>query len=139
MSLATQRLYQILSLNMSKKSEAKLWVLVKNLNKNHYFERIESSTSRGIPDVHAVMNGNMFWLELKSNNSKNWGVSKWQINWHVEYQKAGGKCFILVRPLKERHLELLAVNRDSRALDLVSRTSSLKIQELEDMLLQHCG
>lgn len=124
---------------MSRKSEAKLWDLVKNLNKNHYFERIESSTVRGIPDVHAVMNGQMFWLELKSNNSKNWGVSKWQINWHVDYQRAGGKSFILVRPLKESHLELLAVCRESRSLVQVARTSSLALTELESMLLNHSG
>ena len=116
---------------MSKKSESKLWDLVKKLNKKYYFERIESPICRGVPDVHCVMDRHMFWLELKANDSKNWGISKWQINWHVDYQRAGGKSFILVAPLKERGLKLLAVNRDSRLVELVTRTSSRSHHELE--------
>ena len=116
---------------MSKKSEAKLWNLVKKLNNKYYFERIESPIGRGVPDVHGVIENKIFWLELKANSSKNYGISKWQINWHVDYQRAGGLSFILVAPLKERGLKLLAVNRDSRLVSLVTRTSSRTVNELE--------
>ena len=80
---------------MAQKRESKLWKRIKNLNLNAHIFRVESNTINGIPDVHCVMKGKPFWLELKSNDLKNYGISKWQINWHIEYQKHGGRAFIL--------------------------------------------
>ena len=97
-----------------KKRESKLSRLIqKNCNQIH-FTRIESSTINGIPDVHCVVNRQVFWLELKANTSKNCGLSKYQINWHIKYLKAGGAAYILNRPLLQGPIELLAVSRESR-------------------------
>ena len=107
---------------MAQKRESKLWKRIKNLNIKGYFFRVESNTINGIPDVHCVMKGKSFWLELKSNDLKNYGISKWQINWHIEYQKHGGCAFILASGVKQRGLKLLRV-KGSGAVVLVSRFS----------------
>ena len=67
--------------------ESQLWRHLASIQKTkrgwHFF-RIESSTINGIPDVNGCMNGVEIWLELKSGESKNYGLSKYQINWHIE-------------------------------------------------------
>ena len=107
---------------MALKRESKLWKRIKNLNLNAHIFRVESNTINGIPDVHCVMKGKSFWLELKSNDLKNYGISKWQINWHIEYQKHGGRTFILASGVKHRGLKLLRV-KGSGAVKLVARSS----------------
>ena len=107
---------------MAQKRESKLWKRIKNLNLNAHIFRVESNTINGIPDVHCAMKGKSFWLELKSNDLKNYGISKWQINWHIEYQKHGGRAFILASGVKQRGLKLLRV-KGSGAVVLVSRVS----------------
>lgn len=104
---------------MTQKRESKLWKRIKNLNLNAHIFRIESNTINGIPDVHCVMKGKSFWLELKSNDLKNYGISKWQINWHIEYQKHGGRAFILASGVKQRGLKLLRI-KSSGAVELVA-------------------
>ena len=105
---------------MALKRESKLWKRIKNLNLNAHIFRVESNTINGIPDVHCVMKGKSFWLELKSNDLKNYGISKWQINWHIEYQKHGGRTFILASGVKQRGLKLLRV-KGSGAVELVAK------------------
>ena len=107
---------------MALKRESKLWKRIKDLNIKGYFFRVESNTINGIPDVCCAMNGKVFWLELKSNDLKNYGISKWQINWHITYQKNGGRAFILASGVKHRGLKLLRV-RGSGAVSLVARSS----------------
>jgi len=107
---------------MTQKRESKLWKRIKDLNLNAHIFRIESNTINGIPDVHFVMKGKSFWIELKSNDLKNYGISKWQMNWHIEYQKYGGCSFILASGVKQRGLELLRVD-ESGAVKLVARCS----------------
>ena len=79
---------------MAQNKETRLWHELKDLDKNWHFTRIESSTVNGIPDVHCVVNRQVFWIELKANASKNCGLSKYQINWHIKYLKAGGAAFV---------------------------------------------
>ena len=110
---------------MAQNKESKLWNELKNLNKNWHFTRVESSTLNGIPDVHCVVNKQVFWLELKANASKNLNMSKWQINWHIKYQKAGGKVFILNRPLLESDYEIWRVSREARVPKHVSSATNL--------------
>ena len=110
---------------MSQNKESKLWNELKNLNKNWHFTRVESSTLNGIPDVHCVVNKQVFWLELKANASKNLNMSKWQINWHIKYQRAGGKVFILNRPLLESDYEIWRVSREARVPKHVSSATNL--------------
>jgi len=107
---------------MAQKRESKLWKRIKDLNIKGYFFRIESKTINGIPDVFCVVNGKVFWLELKSNDLKNYGISKWQINWHLKYQKHGGRAFFLASGVKHRGLQLLRV-KEPGAVKLVARFS----------------
>ncbi|MGA1590485.1 MAG: hypothetical protein ACO36B_06765 [Methylophilaceae bacterium] len=106
---------------MAKTNEAKLWLRIKNLKLKAHFTRIESSTLNGIPDVNVCDHGAHYWLELKSNDLKNCGLSKWQINWHCDRIKSGGYVFILNQTLVPRALKLLAMDPVSRAPFLVSR------------------
>lgn len=106
---------------MAKTKEAKLWLRIKKLNLKAHFTRIESSTLNGIPDVNACHSGAEYWLELKSNDLKNCGLSKWQINWHCDRIKSGGYVFILNQTHEPRALKLLAVDPVSRTPFLVSR------------------
>lgn len=105
---------------MAKTNEAKLWQRIKDLKIKGHFTRVESSTLNGIPDVNACHSGAEYWLELKSNDLKNCGLSKWQINWHCDHIKAGGNVFILNKTLVPRALKLLRLNLVSRATDLVT-------------------
>ena len=124
---------------MSQTGETKLWNRIKKIKENAHFTRVESNTSNGIPDVHCVLNNKVFWLELKANDLKNRGISKWQINRHIKYQRAGGKVFILNSPLKQRALEILVVNRDSRSVDLVSTSSDTTTQGIWELLVKAAG
>jgi len=91
---------------MSKTNEAKLYALLKKHLKKVHFTRIESYTENGIPDVNACYNGRDIWIELKANNSKDLGLSKWQKVWIAKRIKVGGTVFIMNRPLKERALKI---------------------------------
>ena len=111
---------------MAQNKETRIWQQLKNLDKDWHFTRVESNTVNGIPDVHCVVNKQVFWIELKANTSKNCGLSKYQINWHIKYLKAGGKAYILNRPLLQAPYELLAVSRESRTAVPLSRHTDLK-------------
>ena len=107
---------------MALKRESKLWKRIKDLHLNAHIFRIESNTINGIPDVHCTIKGKSFWLELKSNDLKNYGISKWQINWHLKYQKHGGSSFFLASGVKHRGLKLLRV-KEPGVVKLVARSS----------------
>ena len=90
--------------------ESQLWRYLASIQKTkrdwHFF-RIESSTINGIPDVNGCMNGVEIWLELKSGESKNYGLSKYQITWHIERLSCGGNVFILLFTSKLKSLKIL--------------------------------
>ena len=104
---------------MALKRESKLWKRIKNLQLKAQIFRIESNTINGIPDVYILYKGRSIWLELKANDLKNYGISKWQINWHIEYQKHGGNSFFLASGVKQRGLKLLRI-KSSGAVELVA-------------------
>lgn len=92
--------------------ESEIWRhinLIQKKQKSWHFVRIESSTINGIPDVNACMDGNEFWLELKSNDAKNYGISKYQINWFLKRNRSGGKSFILHYSLLETEFKILEI------------------------------
>ena len=103
---------------MSKSHESKLWARIKNLNLPGHIFRIESNTINGIPDVVGLLEGKYFWLELKANDSKDYGISKWQMNWHNEHNAKGGNAFILLKALKHKGLKLLRI--ESRCVKTVA-------------------
>jgi hypothetical protein len=105
---------------MNKTIESDIYKLIKkavvNLKLNCHLTRVESGyTLQGIPDLYVVYNSKLinkpvcFWLELKANNLKNCNLSKWQINWILNHNKAGGLGFILNKPLEHRVLKLYKV------------------------------
>ena len=111
-----------------KKSESKLWQRIKNLKLKGQLFRIESNTINGIPDVYWLINNKSFWIELKSNDVNNLGLSKFQINWHLEHLFNGGQSFILREALSQRNSKLLELwqIREPRDLVLVYSCDNLK-------------
>ena len=101
------------------KSEKNLWQKVKKLNLKGQLFRIESNTINGIPDVYYIREGKSIWVELKSNEVKNLGLSKYQINWHIDHQIHGGKSFILQETLSQGLLKLYKV-RETRRVELLA-------------------
>jgi penicillin-binding protein-related factor A (putative recombinase) len=94
---------------MSKKPESVFSQRIKDLkklNKDYYFQAIETSTSRGVGDIFTVIKGQSYWLELKLIKAKkstlNIGLSKYQIAWQIVLNKHGGHCFNLVRVPSQR-------------------------------------
>jgi penicillin-binding protein-related factor A (putative recombinase) len=94
---------------MSKKPESIFSQRIKDLkklNKDYYFQAIETSTSRGVGDLFTIIKGQSFWLELKVNRAKkstlNIGLSKYQIAWQTILNKHGGHCFNLVKVVEQR-------------------------------------
>ena len=79
---------------------------LKKLNKDYYFQAIETTTSRGVADLFIIINGQSMWLELKVNRAKkstlNIGLSKYQMAWQTVLNKHGGYCFNLVKVLSQR-------------------------------------
>ena len=105
-----------------KKSESLLWQRIKKLKLKGQIFRIESNTINGIPDVYWLINGKSIWIELKSNEVKNLGLSKYQINWHLNFQQAGGTVRILNVGTSESRLELLEI-RESGVVESLSRAA----------------
>ena len=91
---------------MSKSNEFNLYQTIKSKLKNVHFTRIESSTQNGIPDVNACKNGSECWLELKCNSAKNLGLSKYQMVWIMNRTKAGGRIFIINRPISQCDIKI---------------------------------
>jgi hypothetical protein len=116
---------------MAKSGEAKLWERIKNLKLNYHMFRVESRTVNGIPDVSGLGNEIYFWLELKANDRKDYGLSKWQMNWHTEHNAKGGNAFILLKALKQKGLKLLRV--EARSVKLVAEGEDNE-QTLRSML-----
>jgi hypothetical protein len=79
---------------------------LKKLNKDYYFQAIETTTSRGVADLFTIINGQSYWLELKLIKAKkstlNIGLSKYQTAWQTVLNKHGGHCFNLVKVLSQR-------------------------------------
>ena len=102
-----------------KKRESLLWAKIRKLKLIGQIFRIESNTINGIPDVYYICEGKSVWIELKSNEVKNLGRSKYQINWHIHHQIHGGHCFILQETLAEGLLKLYRV-RETRRVELLA-------------------
>tara|TARA_R100000664_G_scaffold1486_1_gene3756 strand:+ start:324 stop:689 length:366 start_codon:yes stop_codon:yes gene_type:complete len=117
------------------KSEKNLWQRIKKLNLKGQIFRLESNTINGIPDVYWLINKKSIWIELKSNDVKNLGLSKYQINWHLTHYRNGGQSFILREALSQRtsqNLEIFVV-REPRTL--VRAYSSLTLRDAFEKIL----
>ena len=102
-----------------KKRESLLWAKIRKLKLIGQIFRIESNTINGIPDVYFIQDGISVWVELKSNEVKDLGLSKYQINWHIDHQLHGGHSFILQETLSQGLLKLFRV-RETRRVELLA-------------------
>jgi len=103
----------------NKNGETRLWQKVKKGLTDCFLTRIESSTINGIPDIHAVTDSQVFWIELKSDSLSYPKLNKWQIVWINKYIMAGGKVIILKETLLQKSLKLyrpVSVFTDARSL-----------------------
>ena len=119
-----------------KKPENNLWQRIKKLKLKGQLFRIESNTINGIPDVFWLINGRSIWIELKSNDVKNLGLSKYQINWHLTHFKNGGVSFILREDLSHRPRSEYQIFVVREPRDLVRAYSSLKLIDALNFLKQ---
>ena len=103
----------------NKNRESLLWQKVKKNFSQCFLTRIESSTINGIPDIHGVSGGKVFWIELKSDSLSYPKLNKWQIVWINKYILAGGKVIIFKETPLQRLLKLyrpVSVFTDPRSL-----------------------
>jgi Holliday junction resolvase len=126
-----------------KAQESRLWQKVKNNLTDCHLTRIESSTINGIPDVHAVLMNEVFWIELKSNEANYPKLNKWQIVWINKYIKAGGKVIILDETLSKKTLKLyrpVSAFTDPRSLiSFASFSFPLQWPTVQQAILQELG
>ncbi len=111
------------------KSEKNLWQRIKKLKLKGQIFRIESNTINGIPDVYWLINNKSIWIELKSNDVKNCGLTKFQINWHLTHYKNGGQSFILREDLSQRTSQNLQLWLVREPRNLVRAYSSLNLKD----------
>ena len=127
----------------NKNGETRLWQKVKKGLTECFLTRIESSTINGIPDIHAVSYGEIFWVELKSDSLSYPKLNKWQIVWINKYIKAGGKIIILKETLLQKSLRLyrpVSVFTDARSLvPFASFSFPLQWPLVQDSMLQELG
>jgi hypothetical protein len=120
--------------------ESKLWKKINLLQKGRkdwHLTRIESSTINGIPDVYGCIEGRSFWLELKATDAKNCGLSKFQVNWHLNHQQAGGTVRILNAHASQTELELLEIREPGVAVSLSRPAPSRPdVDNLYNILIQ---
>ena len=117
------------------KSEKNLWQRIKKLKLKGQIFRLESNTINGIPDVYWLINNKSIWIELKSNDVKNCGLSKYQINWHLTHYKNGGQSFILREDLSQRASQNLEIWLVREPRNLVRAYSSLNLKEAMQKIL----
>jgi len=90
--------------------EQYVWLALNTIQKTEstwYCMRVETTTLNGVPDIHACIKGKSFWLELKANDDKKLGLSKYQILWQLDYLKVGGNVVNLVLAPSQRMLKLV--------------------------------
>jgi hypothetical protein len=128
---------------INKNGETRLWQKVKKGLTNCFLTRVESSTINGIPDIHAVISNEVFWMELKSDSLSYPKLNKWQVVWINKYIMAGGKVIILDETLLQKSLKLyrpVSVFTDARSLvPFASFSFPLQWPTVQQRMLQELG
>ena len=109
---------------MATKPESQLWGKLKAGTKDLgvFWTRVESWSSPGIPDLHGIVDGQAFWLELKIHNAKsisNVRLRPHQISWQTRYSAQGGNVWNLVEHVASRTVNLYW---GGRAMELAGQT-----------------
>ena len=107
---------------MSKGPEANFWSAIRGSRpKEALLMRIENRHGTGVPDVHCLLEGLPFWVELKTVKSGVVKISPHQVAWHTAFWARGGLSFFLVKSLSSGYFHLFA---GSEAVDLVQKPMS---------------
>lgn len=99
------------------KRENQFYKWIKTNIKNVYLCKIENSLSVGIPDLLTVIDNKTAFIELKinaTNSPDKIDLNKFQVAWHIKFNKSGGLAFILVKRVSFNDLKLL--RRGARGL-----------------------
>lgn len=119
-------------------TEKNFWKQIKsNLPENCLTYRIESRTTKGIPDVHVLWDNLPFWLELKTTKHNAVQISPFQISFNTTYWKNGGFSFYLVKRSKDNGLFLFDGDKGSELSEFgVSGTSGFRSSEFGDIWIK---
>tara|TARA_R100001509_G_scaffold147858_1_gene105372 strand:- start:288 stop:674 length:387 start_codon:yes stop_codon:yes gene_type:complete len=92
---------------MLRKPESKLWQLIKKNTPEISWNRIETTTIMGFPDlVGCHKDCGFFTVELKVANRSKIKLSPHQIAWNYSHALKGGRCFIIATPLEQTTLNI---------------------------------
>lgn len=90
-------------------------------------ERVENKVGRGWPDIHGVVSGEPFWMELKVLTA---GLKvrfqPTQPKWIDEYTRIGGTVWVAVRVIKPRVEEAIRLYPGSEISGLVEKGIRLR-------------
>lgn len=78
-------------------TETKLYAWLKKKIPGAQFQRIETSTTAGVPDVYLCHCGWSIWVELKIVQGKQVLLRKEQYAWGHRHAKHGGDAVVLAR------------------------------------------
>lgn len=73
------------------------WDSIKKALPYVHWQRIESSTGQGIPDVNGCIGGDSFWLELKVVSGIKVHLRSSQVAWLMRRSDVGGSAWILIK------------------------------------------
>tara|TARA_R100001143_G_scaffold62212_1_gene64892 strand:+ start:26 stop:445 length:420 start_codon:yes stop_codon:yes gene_type:complete len=114
---------------MIRKPESKLWQLIKKNTPSIAWNRIETTTIMGFPDlVGCHKDCGFFTVELKVSKRNKIKLSPHQIAWNYSHALKGGRCFIIATPLEQSTLNIY---EGTQVMDLTLNVqeSSLNVQE----------
>ena len=119
-------------------TEKNFWKQIKsNLPENCLTYRIESRTTKGIPDVHVLWDNLPFWLELKTTKHNGIQISPFQISFNTTYWNNGGFSFYLVKRFKDNGLFLFDGDKGSELSEFgVSGTSGFRASGFRDIWIK---
>ena len=108
---------------MATKPESTLW---KNLREGTkelgvFWTRLESWSSPGVPDLHGILDGHAFWLELKVhrlNSLNKIALRPHQIAWQIRYSRYSGNVWNLVGHPSSRTINIF---HGARAMELAEK------------------
>ena len=78
-------------------TEKAFWQQIKRSLPYVHWQRIETGTGQGVPDVNGCIGGDEFWLELKIAQGNKVKITPGQIAWLMQRIDAGGKAWIIVK------------------------------------------
>ena len=78
-------------------TEKAFWQQIKRALPYVHWQRIETGTGQGVPDVNGCIGGDEFWLELKIAQGNQVKITPGQIAWLMQRIDAGGKAWIIVK------------------------------------------